>query len=132
MTFYAGTFGKAAAPDGTPAITLKALKAANYRGYNFTLYTKTFAKGTLMNAETIRKSLTTALVAMFKLDHGNLERSNITREYVSSGALDWRITVTAGPGTSHELVDEDSVRIANPVSKLQILIDDSYIHVTIL
>lgn len=132
MAFYTGKFGKAAAPDGTPSLTLKTLKSAESKGYGFTLYTKTFPKGTLLNAETIRKSLNSALVTMWKLDHGNLERSTITREYVASGALDWRITITAGPGTSHEEVDEDSIRVDSPVSKFQILIDDSYIHMTVL
>ena len=115
MSFYLGKSGLKNAPENTLPLSLKNLKKAGRRGFDFTLYTKDFAVDKV-TPEWFRKTFPAALNAMLKMDSGNLEEKP-TAQLVKEGKFDDRIVITR--------------ESTGKVHKMKILIDDSWVHVTL-
>ena len=113
MSFYLGKAGLKNAPENTLPLSLRNLKKAGRRGFKFMLYTKSLDVDKL-TPELFRKTFTTALNIMLKMDYGNLEKKP-TAQLVKEGKFDDRIVITK--------------ESTGKVHKMKILLDDSWIHV---
>ena len=92
MSFYIGKSGMKQAPENALPLSLKNLKKAGRRGFDFTLYTKNIDVDKL-TPEFFRKTFPSALNVMMKMDYGNLERKP-TVKLVKEGKFDDRIVIT--------------------------------------
>ena len=115
MSFYIGKSGLKQAPENTLPLSLKNLKKAGRRGFEFTLYTKNLDVDKL-TPEFFRKTFPAALNIMLKMDYGNLEKKP-TAQLVKEGKFDDRIVITK--------------ESTGKVNKMKILLDDSWVHVLI-
>lgn len=115
MSFYLNKAGMKNAPENTLPLSLKNLKKAGRRGFDFVLYVKTIDVNKV-TPEFFRKSFTSALNIMLKMDYGNLEKKP-TAQLVKEGKFDDRIVITK--------------ESTGKVNKMKILLDDSWVHVLI-
>lgn len=115
MSFYIGKAGQKNASENTLPLSLKNLKKAGRRGFEFTLYTKNLVVDKV-TPEWFRKTFPTALNIMLKMDYGNLE-NRPTVQQVKEGKFDGRIVITK--------------ESTGKVHKMKILLDDSWVHVLI-
>jgi hypothetical protein len=118
MSFYLGKAGLKNAPENTLPLSLKNLKKAGRRGYDFTLYTKDLSVAKL-TPEWFRKTFPTALNIMLKMDYGNLDEKPTT-QLVKEGKYDDRIVIA-----------KENEQLSGKVHKLKILLDDSWVHVSL-
>ena len=116
MSFYLNKAGMKNAPENTLPLSLKNLKKAGRRGFEFTLYTKNIDVDKI-TPEWFRKTFPSALNVMLKMDYGNLEKKP-TVQLVKKGTFDDRIVITKESSTGK-------------VHKMKILLDDSWVHVLI-
>ena len=115
MSFYLNKAGMKQAPENALPLSLRNLKKAGRRGFEFTLYTKNLDVDKL-TPEFFRKTFPTALNIMLKMDYGNLEKKP-TAQLVKEGKFDDRIVITK--------------ESTGKVNKMKILLDDSWVHVLI-